>query len=148
MHQPQIVRIILFFSVTCLAASCLTGNPDFRKSSLKDLGPSAPDQSEAVSGAPPLYAKLDKTKFTTVISGRVWSGTGIERIPYRGALVQLMKDDRVLLESRSDSDGSFRLRGHLPDSTYQLKATSGNRAQIKGVTLDSYVIENFDIYLP
>lgn len=136
----------LVFSIiaAAFATGCITGNYDYRKSSLKDLSPDAPQQSAAVSGFAP-YVKLDRAKYITVVSGRVWVGRGIERVPLRGALIQVIKDDQVLMETRSDSGGAFKMRGSLLEMIYQIKATSGSRVQVKQLAADSFLLDGIEI---
>ena len=139
---------MLAASVLAVAAGCVTGKRAEDKTGLDRLNGEnyITDSSAALMVQPviPLYVG-DQKQRATKVTGAVWRGEGIGKSPVGQAVVQIVKDDKVLFEVTSAPDGDFKLFPVLPNGGYTLRAKSGDQSSEMPFFVKGYEVKDLNI---
>jgi hypothetical protein len=139
---------MLAAAALAVTVSCVTGKRAEDKTGLDRLNGESymTDSSATLMAQPviPLYIG-DQKQRTTKVTGAVWRGEGIEKTPVGQAVVQIVKDGKVLAEVTSAPNGDFKLFPVLPNGGYTLRAQSGELKSEMPFYVKGYEVKDLNI---
>ena len=112
---------LLSLALALVASGCATDATGKKKSPLNYLNGDYVNVTDAVTGTP---MHMGIKPITTKVSGQIVLGADIAPTPYKHQRLQLVRGDKVLLETTSGDDGAFLFSGTLSDGSYSVRLLS------------------------